>query len=280
MRSTSPAIHMQISSLLFLLSSIACQGFTHLPRFGRNVQLFSTVLYAENVDPMAESAAEWYNAELLANEDGIDEDDEEDEDWQPDREKARQKRKFAQDYYAQTTPERVTQVKTPSPTDDPEETKKRTPVYTEEEEELILAMGGKTGGMREPGFLGDSTLGEIARDYSVPVCYIADVLCTWGVPVPINVNERLGDMVTGEQAFAVLEAIHTLDVSALQDRYSNNNLVEVCDYYDIDMRDAFQMAVKEGWSVPFGVQTCLRVEQEEELLRVLGGSYTRPEEDE
>lgn len=32
------------------------------------------------------------------------------------------------------------------------------------------------------------------------------------------------------------------------------------------------MAVKEGWSLPFGVQTCLRVEQEEELIRVLGRS--------
>jgi hypothetical protein len=30
------------------------------------------------------------------------------------------------------------------------------------------------------------------------------------------------------------------------------------------------MAIKEGWSLPFGVQTCLRVEQEDELLRVLG----------
>jgi hypothetical protein len=44
----------------------------------------------------------------------------------------------------------------------------------------------------------------------------------------------------------------------------------LCDLHDIDIKAAFQMAIKEGWSLPFGVQTCLRVEQEDELLRVLG----------
>lgn len=227
---------------------------------------------------------EWYStAQELVNENDDDDDDDE-EDWLPDRERALRKRRFAQEYYAQSSPERVNQIKTPTTTtktsdqgEDESTAAQRAPVYTEEEEELILAMGGRTGGKREPGYLGDSTLAEIARDYSVPVCYIADVLCTWGVPIPININERLGDMVTGEQAFAILEAIHTLDVAVLQDRYSNHNLMELCDYYDMDIRDAFQMAIKEGWSLPFGVQTCLRVEQEQDLLRVLRGSYVAPD---
>ena len=123
---------------------------------------------------------------------------------------------------------------------------------------------------REDGFLGDSTLQEIATDYSVPVCYLADVVCMWGAPVPINVHDRLGDLVTGEQAFALLEAVNSLDVAALHDRYSNSNLVQFCYEFDILLQGAFEMAMKEGWSLPFGVQTCLRVEQEDELLRVLG----------
>ena len=159
--------------------------------------------------------------------------------------------------------------------------------YTEEEEELIHAMGGKTKKVtgnteegttttsspspskREAGFLGDCTLQEIAMDYSIPICYLADVLCMWGVPVPINVQDRLGDLVTGEQAFAVAEAVYSMDVGALQDRYSNQNLLQVCYEWDVDLKDAFEFAMKEGWSLPFGVQTHLRVEQEEELLRVL-----------
>jgi hypothetical protein len=149
--------------------------------------------------------------------------------------------------------------------------KHRPSPYTEEEEEIITAMGGKSKQRRrEPGFLGDSTLMEICTDYSVPISYLADVLCMWDVPVPINVNDRLGDLVTGEQAFAIVEAVNTLDVSALHDRYSNTNIQQLCYEWDIDIQQAFEMAMKEGWILPFGVQTCLRVEQERELLRVLG----------
>jgi hypothetical protein len=152
--------------------------------------------------------------------------------------------------------------------------------YTEEEEELITAMGGKSKGLptssrkrREEGFLGDSSLHEIATDYSVPICYLADVLCMWGVPVPINIHDRLGDLVTGEQAFALVEAVHSLDIGELQDRYSNQNVLHICDEWEMDLKDVFEFAMKEGWSLPFGVRTNLRVEQEDELLRVFSALY-------
>ena len=179
-------------------------------------------------------------------------------------------------------------------------------VYTQEEEELIASMGGmgprssgrpstqefaeagtqsavrksRSGPMppqyREEGYLGDSTLKEISMDYGVPVTYLADVLATWGVPIPIDPNNRLGDMVTGEQAFAVLEAIHTLDVAELHDRYAEDDLMNLCEYYDVDIKDAFDFCMERGWALPFGVRTFLRVEQEEELLDALvgdGGMY-------
>ncbi|EJK44940.1 hypothetical protein THAOC_36482, partial [Thalassiosira oceanica] len=83
-------------------------------------------------------------------------------------------------------------------------------------------------------------------------------------------------MVTGEQAFAVLEAVHTLDVSGLHARYSEECMADVCDIYDIDMRDAFEFAVDRGWSLPFGVRTFLRVEQEDELIEPQGHQDNEP----
>ncbi|GAX19470.1 hypothetical protein FisN_19Hh045 [Fistulifera solaris] len=172
-----------------------------------------------------------------------------DDDWLPDRERVRQQKAKARLYAEKVGP---------SP-------------YTEDEEEVIAAMGGKTRqAPREQGFLGDSTLQEICTDYSVPICYIADVLCMWGTEPPIHVHDRLGDLVTGEQAFALLEAVNSLDVAALQDRYSNQSLWQVCQEWEIDLAQGFQMAMTEGWSLPFGVHTNLRVEQENELIRVLG----------
>lgn len=191
------------------------------------------------------------NPEVLPIDDIDDNDD--DEDWTTDAQKEQFRQVQSRNYAEKKVSER------PS-------------AYTEEEEKLISIMGGKEKGThREEGFLGDCTLREIATDYSIPVCYLADVLCTWGVPVPIDVySTPLGDMVTGEQAFAILEAVNSLDVSALQDRYANDNLQQLCYEQDIPLAKAFEMAMKEGWSLPFGVHTNLRVEQVDELIRVLG----------
>lgn len=199
---------------------------------------------------------------------GVDFDDEDtDEDWIPDSVKAQKKRKFKVLRPASEVikdPPKVEETKTTDPI------KNRPSPYTEEEEELIEALGGKyaASGRREEGFLGDCTLEEIATDYSVPICYLADVLCMWGVPVPINVHDRLGDLATGEQAFALVEAVNSLDIGVLQDRYSNMDFMQLCGEFEIDVKEAFEFAMKEGWSLPFGVRTNLRVEQEEELLRL------------
>ena len=196
--------------------------------------------------------------------DGVDFDDEKDEDWTPDSEKYREKPKHLTPANEVIPQESDIRDKTSEPAGD-----KRPTPYTDEEEEIIEAMGGKLKAQRrEDGFMGDCTLSEIAMDYSVPICYLADVLSMWGVPVPININDRLGDLVTGEQAFALVEAVNSLDIGAIQDRYSNQNLLQVCEYWDIPITDAFNFAMKEGWSLPFGVRTNLRVEQEDELLRL------------
>jgi len=137
-------------------------------------------------------------------------------------------------------------------------------IHKQEKDELVNAM-------REEGFVVDSTLLEIARDYGIPICYLGDVLVTWGVPPPIDPHAALKDLVTGEQAFSLLEALVSLDPTRLNERYSHDTLEDLCyDYEDeLDLAEAFEFCVKEGYNLPFGIKTCLRTEQEEELLRVL-----------
>ena len=246
-----------------LLSVIATRAFSILPISCYSRISSTTIIHSTETNN--DSDLEWLSSELVN-----DPDQREELDWMPDRDKAKILRQQAETATTMTTARPSTSTSTSSTITDDTLKPSRSP-YTDEEEELITAMGGRIQSQkREPGFLGDCTLQDIATDFSVPVCYIADVLCVWGVPVPINSNDRLGDLVTGEQAFSMLEAIHSLDVADLQDRYSNDSLVTICDWYEIDLKEAFQMAMKEGWSLPFGVQTFLRVEQEEEMIRVLG----------
>jgi hypothetical protein len=239
----------------------------------RPIRPTSTCLYSTEPkqSKQEEDDAQWWEFDDLEVLQGDGNDFEEgDEDWTPDREMARRRKKVAHPTPASAViKDDVKQQMKKT------QEKERPSAYTDEEEDLIDAMGGKDRSgsstrKREVGFLGDCTLQEIAQDYSVPICYLADVLCMWGVQVPINIRDRLGDLVTGEQAFAILEAIYSLDVGSLHDRYSNDNLLTVCDYWEIDLKDSFEFAMKEGWSLPFGVQTHLRAEQEDELMRVFG----------
>ena len=219
------------------------------------------------------------DAELIGDDDDDDNDNfkmaKEQYDWIPDREKARIARenswKHAEADLSTTFMNKDVkdQQDTSSSSSSRSDKREKRLTYTDEEEELIAVLGGKEGsnsnGKRESGFLGDSTLREISMDFQVPICYLGDVLCSWGVTPPIDPNAMLGDMVTGEQAFAILEAIHTLDVGSLNDRYAEFDLATLCNEYEIELSDGFELAMKEGWNLPFGVRTFLRVEQEEFL---------------
>lgn len=144
----------------------------------------------------------------------------------------------------------------PSPQawDDPNELKK------------VIAGNGNQQ-TREEGYLGDSTLNEIASDYSIPPFYLADILCTWGVSPPIDMGEKLGDVILGEQAFSLLEALNSFDPSDLYDLYSRYDLRTFAGEYDLELKDVFEFAVKEGISLPFGVHSRLRKDQVEMLER-------------
>jgi len=227
----------------------------------------------------------WYeNLDVLLDEGDDLYGDDTEEDWTPDAEKAKGRRpRNSRELIPAKEVLGDSFSDTKQPSNGEKSEKQRPSPYTEEEEELIAAMGGKgkkeKASPREIGYLGDSTLRDISRDYSVPICYLADVLAMWGVAVPINVHDRLGDLVTGEQAFALVEAVNTLDMGNLNDRYSNQNMLQLCDGWDIDIKDAFEFSMNEGWSLPFGVRTNLRVEQEDELLRVFSTLYREVDDD-
>ncbi len=247
----------------FVVSGIACTNIKKEIRISSRLQISSEI-------PS-------FDAEVVE-----DDENEEDFNWAPDSEKARiaEKNRWKNaaaspaDFYGNSSGST-----TEAPfnenqnTDEIPPQKKKRLTYTDEEEDLIEILGGKDpdapSSKRESGFLGDCTLKEIALDYQVPICYLGDVLCGWGVPPPIDADGMLGDMVTGEQAFAILEAIHTLDMGALNERYADYDLVTLCNEYDIQLADGFELAMKEGWNLPFGVRTFLRVEQEEHLIEKL-----------
>jgi len=268
--------------------AISVESFTVVNVKNRNTSLYRGSIMAGLHWPLKNSSeTPSYDAEIVPPED-----EKEGEAWIPDREVAKRLRENQwKPAHAELVDNDDTSssssdgskkgvkssAKEPLSNPDSDQEQKKRSAYTEEEEELIEILGGKDlenpSSKRELGFLGDSTLREISLDFQVPICYLADVLCSWGVPPPIEPNGILGDMVTGEQAFAILEAIHTLDIGSLNDRYAEFDLVTLCNEYGIELADGFDLALKEGWNLPFGVRTYLRVEQEDCLIEKFARDY-------
>ena len=59
---------------------------------------------------------------------------------------------------------------------------------------------------------------EIARQYGFSLDYVADALASFGVPPPIDASATLRALVDAEQAFALLEALTSLDAAEVDEQ--------------------------------------------------------------
>ena len=120
------------------------------------------------------------------------------------------------------------------------------------------------------------TLDQISEDYRFPLCYLADVVSTFGVPPPVDIHIPVGEMVNGEQSFALLEAVNSLQGIDLDEQYCDDNISNLCDRRDWTVPEVLSIAQEEGWSLPFGVRTCLRWEE----VAILEKKLDKPKESE
>ena len=113
------------------------------------------------------------------------------------------------------------------------------------------------------------TLEEVADDYGFPIEFIMDVLCRWGVSPPINELDRLGDVVTGEQAYALSEALTTCDPASVRDFYLAETLEELADELGVTLADVFSVCGRYRLSLPLGAETHLTRDDYKLLLKEL-----------
>ena len=94
--------------------------------------------------------------------------------------------------------------------------------------------------------IADSTLSDIANDYHFPIDYLAHAVCSWGADPPIDVEDRLGDLVNGEQCFALLEAVTTLDPAEVDEAFAAQNVAELAKAWGAEPGVVFEACVREG----------------------------------
>jgi len=101
------------------------------------------------------------------------------------------------------------------------------------------------------------------------VSFIADTLVGFGAPPPIRDDDRLSDLINGDQAFALLEALTSLDATDVGSQYVDHGLDLAAEYLDVPVDELFAACVERNYALPHGLQTQLRREQFDALADTL-----------
>jgi len=123
---------------------------------------------------------------------------------------------------------------------------------------------------RDDAGLPDWTIEEIAKDYDFPMEFFGWSLCKFGISPPILPTKRLRDIVDAEQAFALLEAMTSLDRSEVRVLFIDDSIKMLSKLLDVSLSDIFKVCSKEKIFLPFGVNTHLHVEDYAKLRQGLG----------
>ncbi|GMH81863.1 hypothetical protein TrST_g8354 [Triparma strigata] len=120
-----------------------------------------------------------------------------------------------------------------------------------------------------PSGISSQTLSEISLDYSFPLSYLADVVVRFGATPPISPDSILGELIDAEKCFAVLEALGSLDGSEVEEEYEDYDVVGLAESWGREVGELFEVCVREGVGLPFGVRTFIRREEAEIVKEVL-----------
>lgn len=112
------------------------------------------------------------------------------------------------------------------------------------------------------------TLFEIANCYHFSLAFLGDYVCQLGCPAPIDINAKLGDMLTGEQIFSLLEAINTLDPYESNIDFDSTTLRDIARELDISSEKAIDICESEGFNLPFGLDTICHIAVAEKIREV------------
>ena len=129
----------------------------------------------------------------------------------------------------------------------------------------------------EGNAFGDSTVADVAADYRFPISYVADAIIGFGVPPPIPDAAKIGELLNADQAFALLEAVTSLDAAEVEDEYVAFDLAKCASLLEAPLPDVFAACIDKGFGLPHGVETQLRRDQYDDLRLHFGFSPRAPD---
>jgi hypothetical protein len=101
------------------------------------------------------------------------------------------------------------------------------------------------------------TLREISESYLFSLSFLGDYVVQLGVRPPIDVDAKVGDMMTSEQAFSLLEALTSLDPYESNIEYDSLAADELAQELGLSVEKFCYICEAEKLNLPYGMDTVL-----------------------
>ena len=86
-------------------------------------------------------------------------------------------------------------------------------------------------------------------------------------------TDRVRDLLDADQAFALLEAMTSLDGAEFEDLYVNASLHQLAKTLEVQVSELFAACVERDYALPYGLETQLRRDQLDELANAFGKTF-------
>lgn len=101
------------------------------------------------------------------------------------------------------------------------------------------------------------TLSDISESSCFSLSFLGDFLVQMGCKAPIDINAKLGNLLTGEQIFSLLQAINTLDPFDSNLEYDSLPVDELADELGISANRILKILESKEVNLPYGLDTVL-----------------------
>lgn len=113
------------------------------------------------------------------------------------------------------------------------------------------------------------TLREISESYLFSLSFLGDYVVQLGVRPPIDVDAKVGDFLTSEQAYSLLEALTSLDPYESNIEYDSMTATEVANELGLSTEDFCFICDGERLNLPYGMDTVLHQSVVEKIREVV-----------
>jgi hypothetical protein len=119
--------------------------------------------------------------------------------------------------------------------------------------------------------LAQMTVEDLSITYGFSIQYLGDYISSIGGPATINSRSKLGDILTGNQVYEVLQALHGLDPSEVNEGYMNLNMESIAQQYQKSYQELSDICKELEIPLPFGSQTVIHLSLYTKLCNYLDG---------